>query len=132
MPPETTKERRVDAGAILELAAEVRALAMAVEHDRQDRRRERDEDRAILKEWREGQERRLSRLEDSLLQPPDGLVHRLSALESAMPDDLSNRIAAADAHRHAMRFWVRTIGGSIVSIMVTAAVGLWVYLVRGK
>lgn len=73
----------MDAGAILELAAEVRALAMAVEHDRQDRRRERDEDRAILKEWREGQERRVGKLEDLLLQPPDGLTHQVAANTAA-------------------------------------------------
>lgn len=109
---ETTKERRVDAGAILELAAEVRALAMAVEHDRQDRRRERDEDRAILKEWREGQERRLGKLEDLLLQPPDGLAHQVQANTAA---------------RYRMRFWLQAMG-SALAVMAVGAV--WKLIVK--
>ena len=125
--PDTTKERRVDAGAILELAAEVRALATALEHDRQDRQRERAEDRAALKEWREGQERRLEKLEAAL---PD-LSTRVTVLESAVPDDLANQVAASTALRRSMRFWLRAVGTAAVGLLVSGIAGLWLALKKG-
>lgn len=127
MPPNEQKERRVDAGAILELAAEVRALAVAVEHDRQDRQRERTEDRATLKEWREGQERRLEKLE-SLQQE---FSTRVTVLEAAVPEDLSSKVAAADALRRSLRFWLRAVGSAAVALLVSGIAGLWLAVKKG-
>lgn len=121
MPPEDEKERRVDAGAILELAAEVRGLAAALEHDRQDRQRERVEDRQALKEWREGQERRLEKLEELAAT----LGTRVTVLEGRIPDDLDNRVSASDALRRSVRFWLRTVGAGAVTLILGA---LWALL----
>ena len=127
MPPETTKERRVDAGAIMALAEKLEALVVAFDRDRQareaerredreDRVRARQEDREHLRAWQENQEQRVHAMEQLLLQPPDGLAHQ---------------VAAATAHRHSMRFWLRTIGSSIIGILLTGLVGLWAYIKHG-
>lgn len=129
--PDETPERHGDLGDIRLLASEVRHLAQELARDRAERNRERAEDRAAHKDWRDKSDARVKAMEDLILLPPGGLIHRLAAVEMAVPDDLANQVAAATAARHNQRWRDRTVGAGVILLALKAGWDLVVKVMQG-